>query len=401
MDTKEQKIDTTWTNKETLEGKPPIASPGSSFSEDLIDPFEQAKNKTFSPAQPKTEPIGKPNIEEPHIQPRPTPVLETETKQEPAEPITPKQITAQKIVPPFTQPETKPEIQPEEEKKQSPLLKTVLKIIVIFIGLGLFIYLFLNFPAYFAKAKYLFSLSKNSTSKEVLSGPLKEIQNSNSSSSDLFLPFVQQALETPTSNLAEAVSQTSTGGGLTLADIADNTAIIPKINIKAPIIWNSPPDETSMLANLQNGIAHYSGTSLPGTGKGPIFITGHSSYYWWDKGKYKTVFANLDKLESGDEIGIGYNNKVYVYKVYEKIVVKPEQTEVLNPVDEPILALMTCVPVGTNLKRLIVHAKQIETTQSTIPQQKETPSTSPQSGSSQPTNAQPSSSDNLNLLPWL
>src|SRR3990167_11145314 len=109
-----------------------------------------------------------------------------------------------------------------------------------------------------------------------------------------------------------------------------------------------------MLENLQKGVVHYAGTALPGTGKGPIFITGHSSYYWWDKGKYKTIFATLDKVSAGDEIKINYDNVIRTYKVYDKTIVLPEQVEVLKPLNEPVLVLMTCVPVGTNLKRLLI-----------------------------------------------
>jgi len=133
---------------------------------------------------------------------------------------------------------------------------------------------------------------------------------------------------------------------------------IAKIGKKAPVVWNSAPDEQTMLNNLHNGVVHYAGTALPGSGKGPIFISGHSSYYWWDSGKYKTVFATLDKLATGDEIKINYENTVYTYKVYDKQVVLPDQVDVLKPTNEPVLALMTCVPVGTNLKRLIVWARQ-------------------------------------------
>jgi sortase A len=114
-----------------------------------------------------------------------------------------------------------------------------------------------------------------------------------------------------------------------------------------------------MLENLQKGVVHYAGTPLPGEGKGPIFISGHSSYYSWDPGQYKTVFTNLDKLSEGDLIQIKYNDQLYTYRVYETVVVNPDQVDVLNSVNEPTLDLMTCVPVGTNQQRLIIKAKQI------------------------------------------
>lgn len=419
-------VDPTWADKEVPSPKPeekPLAGkPEPSFSkekkEELIDPFEEAKEKyrKFTPAPeapepPKPAPI-EPDITE--ILPKePIPAKPTPPSS-PVEPIKPPPVP-QPVEPPLEEPPPIKPIPPEPEekaKKEKPptaLWKTIVKILLLVIGVGLFIYLFLNWPAYYAKAKYLIEHwgGKKETSQEILSKPLKTIQQSAgpTTSGDIFLPFVQQAMETPVKNLEEEIEKVSSGTSINLADLKDNTLIIPKIEIKAPIIWNSPPDENTMLEYLQKGIVHYAGTALPGQGKGPIFITGHSSYYWWDKGQYKTVFVNLDKLENGDEIGIGYENKVYVYKVYEKIVVKPEQVEVLNPVDEPILALMTCVPIGTNNKRLIVRAKEIELAQATtVGEEKETEKETTETTEKQPT-TQPSTTtdllDTIYLLPWL
>lgn len=114
-----------------------------------------------------------------------------------------------------------------------------------------------------------------------------------------------------------------------------------------------------MLENLQKGVAHYGGTDLPNPLTGNVFITGHSSYYWWDSGQYKTVFALLDQLKSGDQVALTYQQQVYVYQVYESLVVKPSQVDVLDTTERPILSLMTCTPVGTSLNRLIVRANLV------------------------------------------
>lgn len=135
------------------------------------------------------------------------------------------------------------------------------------------------------------------------------------------------------------------------ATLDDNTLEIPKIGVFAPIVWNVKENE--VLDKLREGVAHLQGSALPDSSSN-VFITGHSSNYWWDKGKYKQVFALLDKLVAGDEIKVSYQNKIYLYKVRDVKVVKPSQVEVLNPTSTPTLTLMTCTPVGTTLNRLIV-----------------------------------------------
>ncbi|MBI2589792.1 sortase [Candidatus Berkelbacteria bacterium] len=138
-------------------------------------------------------------------------------------------------------------------------------------------------------------------------------------------------------------------------ELGENILLVPKIKARAPIVWRSSSDEKIMLENLQSGVAHYGFTALPNEETGNVFITGHSSYYWWDKGKYKTVFALLDKLVAGDQALIQFENKVYVYEVRDSVVVKPADVSVTDATEKPILSLMTCVPVGTSLNRLIVR----------------------------------------------
>jgi len=139
--------------------------------------------------------------------------------------------------------------------------------------------------------------------------------------------------------------------------IQESRIIIPKINVNAPIVWDVSAEK--MLDALERGVAHYETTAMPGQ-IGNIFISGHSSYYVWAPGDYKDVFALLDKLEGGDKIYITYQGIVYTYEVSDRIVVAPDNLEVLSQGNEKTLSLMTCVPIGTNLKRLVVTAKEIK-----------------------------------------
>lgn len=138
----------------------------------------------------------------------------------------------------------------------------------------------------------------------------------------------------------------------------DHTLFIPKIGVQAPIRY-AESNEPKMIDDLlQTGVVHYPQTALPGE-IGNVFITGHSSYYWWSKGQYNTIFSILDKLVVGDTAYIHYQGRRYTYRVSEILTVSPKDTWVLNQGDTSELSLMTCTPVGTNYKRLIIKFKQV------------------------------------------
>lgn len=195
------------------------------------------------------------------------------------------------------------------------------------------IYSAINAPVIYNKIKYSF-IHQQSEPKR----PKKPLAGA-------FLPTIRPT-RTPTPSPDKTVVQ-------------DGYLLIPKLQINAPVVFMQSAEENAILADLKKGVGHYPGTALPGQ-IGNVVITGHSSYYWWDDGKFNQVFALLENLSIGDKIYIGYKGKRYVYQVSETKVVNPNQVEVLLQTSDSRLTLMTCVPVGTNLQRLIVIAKQIE-----------------------------------------
>lgn len=149
---------------------------------------------------------------------------------------------------------------------------------------------------------------------------------------------------------------------------SDNRIIIPRINQNIPIVRVSSESlisrdwaalEKEMQEALKNGVVHYPGTSLPGD-TGNVVITGHSSYFPWDPGRFKDVFALLHDVVEGDKLVVYYEQDKYIYEVTDIKIVLPEDIEVLKQTPDDKLTLITCTPVGTNLKRLIVSAKPIE-----------------------------------------
>ncbi|MBU1445675.1 sortase [Patescibacteria group bacterium] len=147
----------------------------------------------------------------------------------------------------------------------------------------------------------------------------------------------------------------------------DTRIIIPRINKNVPVITISNESlvnrdwgrlEQEIQEALQDGVVHYPGTPFPGE-PGNIVITGHSSYFVWDPGSFKDVFALLHDVKINDKIYIYYGQDKYAYEVYDTKVVMPTEVDVLMQDGGDKLTLITCTPVGTNLKRLIVFAKPI------------------------------------------
>jgi len=133
----------------------------------------------------------------------------------------------------------------------------------------------------------------------------------------------------------------------------DNSLFVPKIGVSAPVVYDV--DAGSVMDSLRKGVVHLKGSGHIGSA-GNIFITGHSSNYWWEEGQYNTVFALLPELVPGDLIYLTDSGKLKRYIVREKIEAKKNEVDSYLTSDGEQLTLMTCVPVGTNLKRLLVVA---------------------------------------------
>jgi len=142
-------------------------------------------------------------------------------------------------------------------------------------------------------------------------------------------------------------------------NISDNSIYIESIRVKAPIIFRVTNEEKAVADGLKKGTIQLENTALPGE-KGNVFITGHSSNFPWIRSDYNSVFALLDKLVIGDLILVKFQNTNYIYQVQDKFVTAPTNLSVLDADDnKSTLTLMTCAPIGTNLKRLIIKADQI------------------------------------------
>jgi sortase A len=142
---------------------------------------------------------------------------------------------------------------------------------------------------------------------------------------------------------------------------SESKLIIPKINVEIPVVYDvETVEESAVQKGLERGVVHYATTSNPGE-QGNSAIFGHSSNNILNKGKYKFAFVLLSRLEKDDTFYIEKGGVRYVYKIFDKKIVSPEEVSVLNaiPGKTSTMSLITCDPPGTTINRLVVVGEQI------------------------------------------
>jgi sortase A len=100
--------------------------------------------------------------------------------------------------------------------------------------------------------------------------------------------------------------------------------------------------------DLKRGPGHYPDTPLPGEA-GNAAIAGHRT-------TYGAPFKRIDELEPGDEILTTTVQGTFVYRVRETFIVRPSQSEVLDPTTVNQLTLTSCHPRYSARLRIIVVA---------------------------------------------
>lgn len=132
------------------------------------------------------------------------------------------------------------------------------------------------------------------------------------------------------------------------ASLGPNQLIAPSMLLQTPI-QDGPVSQTYRI--LDKGIWRWPLGSTPDKGGNTILI-GHRFTYTNPRG----IFYNLDKLHMGDDIGVIWNNKKYVYKVTGTKVVPPSDTSILNATPDSRLTMYTCTPTWNPKDRLVVTA---------------------------------------------
>jgi sortase A len=125
---------------------------------------------------------------------------------------------------------------------------------------------------------------------------------------------------------------------------------IPSADIEIPIVEGET--EETML----EGAWHFPKSApLNSTGNTVIF-----AHRFHKVPPAKDTFYNLDKVKVGDQIIItNKNDETFKYKVTENKVIAKNDRSILDPTEQEVLTLVTCTPLWTAKKRLIVTAKRL------------------------------------------
>ncbi len=123
---------------------------------------------------------------------------------------------------------------------------------------------------------------------------------------------------------------------------------IARIGLKMPVLKEDTRE------NLNISVAHVAGTAGPGE-EGNFSIAGHRML------TYGRHFNRLHELRKGDLIEFTGGEQVFVYRVFETLVVKPEEAWVLEPAGgEKLITLITCSGARRPFVRLVVRGRLVE-----------------------------------------
>jgi sortase A len=127
---------------------------------------------------------------------------------------------------------------------------------------------------------------------------------------------------------------------------------IPEIDVYLPIYHGTSDDV------LSTGIGHIEQTSLPIGGSGTnTVLTGHRGL------PEAKMFRNLDELKTGDVFYLHSLDEVMAYKVFESVIVAPNDIDKLKIIEGmDLVTLVTCDPYMINTNRLLVRAERTDYT---------------------------------------
>lgn len=119
---------------------------------------------------------------------------------------------------------------------------------------------------------------------------------------------------------------------------------IDSINVNLPII------KGLNATNLKIGVALLADTAMLEE-QGNSVIAGHRGH------SYGRLLNRLDEVKVKDRIVVETRNGETPYRVFNRVIVKPDRTELLAPTKEKVLTIVTCEPVRNPTHRLIVQAR--------------------------------------------
>ncbi|MFI0451456.1 sortase [Actinomadura sp. 6N118] len=133
------------------------------------------------------------------------------------------------------------------------------------------------------------------------------------------------------------------------------TLVIPRIGLSERV------REGVAKARLRRAIGHYPGTAKPGQ-PGNVALLGHRT-------TGRAPFRKLNRLTKGDLIIFKIRSRAFRYVVRRIRIISPSRTNVLHPVPfragrtpkRSYVSLITCHPMGSDAKRLVVIGELVAT----------------------------------------
>lgn len=145
------------------------------------------------------------------------------------------------------------------------------------------------------------------------------------------------------------------------APLSEHTSVInlPGVSDPLPLVYSTTLEEATIQEYLKQGaVVLPLGTSFGEPGN--VVVTAHSSGTE-AFGPYRFAFAKLSELTESQEFTISTPTATYTYRVYGKEIVWPHEVDRLPHDDRSTITLVTCWPLWTNFKRLLVHTELINT----------------------------------------
>ena len=160
---------------------------------------------------------------------------------------------------------------------------------------------------------------------------------------------------------APAEEITAVDPTVTLTRVSSETRlIIPKLNVDVPLNFGVSLD--GVMDAMNRGVVHYrinGASAYPGE-VGNFVVMGHSAGDIYSSNQYKFIFSGLERLEVGDIMYVHYNSIRYTYRMVGSEIIWPtEVSKLVIDTDKPMMTLVTCWPLGTSQKRLLISAEQI------------------------------------------
>ena len=167
-------------------------------------------------------------------------------------------------------------------------------------------------------------------------------------------PFVANILGVTTPDYTQPTTWfPAAGSAPSVSSVRYYTLSIPRLNLRDVSVEING-------TNLKKNAIQFPGTALPGD-YGNTVVFGHSTL----PALYKpndpiSLFNPLIKIKVGDAITIQYDGVTYKYVVRNTTEIDPSQIEVLaQRYDKNELTLITCVPLGTYLRRFVARAELV------------------------------------------